>query len=277
MNNIKESITAQSQKASSSCLFGDSNILLADGRWKEIRYLRSGDVIVDRYLAPQRVIAVNFTYLGERPLYSFNGKKEPLFTPEHQFYTSLKPDSSTSVVSLKLLYDENPQMRGENVEEMGSGNTVALNFDRATGEIQEVKVFVKEHTEYGKETKVYFMLVTGDGSYIADRYVAKHEIPDFTKRPLTNVCMAKVIQVYVKLDDDKKFPVSHSSCTETVGYHAKKIKILWEIIAEIDIYPEGYYLIYFCIIVHILQPFIYVNGRTFFEFYIRGFGCQPRN
>jgi len=213
------------EESKNSCLFGDSKILLADGRWKEVRHLRSGDVIVDRYLAPQKVITVNFTYLGDpqkvitvnftylgdRPLYSFNGEKKPLFTPEHQFFTSSQPESRTSVVSLKLLYDENPQIRGEKVEAMDYASTTVLTLDGKTDEIQEVQVSVEEHTEYEEETKVYFLLVTGE----------------------------KVMRVYVKLDDDKKFPVSASSHSKTVNYHAMKIKTLWEFMAKMDIYPEG--------------------------------------
>ena len=234
---MEKEIEAIAKSSSSSCLLGDSQILLANGCWKEIRHLTSSDVIVDRYLSPQKVITVNFSYLGNRSLYSFNGEKKPLFTPEHQFFTSLHPDASTSVVSLKLLYEENPQMRGANVEAMIPTGTTVLKLDYTTGKIQQTKVSVEEHTGYNKETKVYFLLVTGDGSYIADGYASKHELPDFTKRPLTNACMAKVMQMYVKLDN--KFPVSFTSYTKIVEYHVKKIKMLWEFMIEMDVNLEG--------------------------------------
>ena len=209
--------------------------MLADYSEKNISDLSVDDYILSRYLQPQKVIGINFSYLQERNMYQF-GDDGPLFTADHQFYTVLdKP--ATIVVSLKVLLGENPQLDGEDIQEMKNGDTV-LKYDNLTQCIKEHEILLKEHKYYPPETKVYFVEVSGDGSYIAQNYVAKHELPDFRKFAYTNICFGKVLEIYKKLDKEKKFPVSLEGSLQ-IKNHVSKIKALWQCVTEFNVNMEG--------------------------------------
>ena len=218
-----------------SCLHGDTKILLADYSEKNVSDLRVDDYILNRYLQPQKVIGINFSYLQERNMYQF-GDDGPLFTADHQFYTVLDK-STTIVVSLKFLLGENPQLDGEDIQEIKNGDTV-LKYDTLTQCIKENEIFLKEHKYYPPETKVYFVEVSGDGSYIAQNYIAKHELPDFRKFPFTNICFKKVLEIYKKLHEEKKFSISLEGSLQ-IKKHVNNIKALWQCITEFNINMEG--------------------------------------
>ena len=209
--------------------------MLADYSEKKVSDLRVDDYILNRYLQPQKVIGVNYSYLQERSMYQF-ADDGPIFTPEHQFFTEL--DKSTTVVaSLKTLFNENPQLDGEDVKEMRNKETV-LKYDTLSQQIQEHEIFLVEHKNFSPETKVYFIEVGGEGSYIVNNYVAKHELPHFIKRPFTNLCYAKLLKIYKKLDERKKFSVSLEG-SKQIKKHVEKIKTLWEFIVEVKIDMQG--------------------------------------
>ena len=218
-----------------SCLHGNTKVLLANYTEKKVSELKLNDQILDRYLRPQKIIGLNCSYLQERSMYQLSDDG-PIFTPDHQFFTAL--DKSTTVVaSLKMLFNENPQLDGEDIKEMQNGETV-LRYDTLSQQIQEHKIFLVEHKNFLPETKVYFIEVGGEGSYIANNYVAKHELPHFIKRPFTNLCYAKVLQIYKKLDERKKFSVSLEG-SKQIKKHVEKIKTLWEFIVEFNIDMQG--------------------------------------
>ena len=92
-------------------------------------------------------------------------------------------DQNTSiVVNLESLFLENPQLVQENVRQMTS-ETKVLRYNGET--LEAVNVDLLEHSEYPPDTKVYFIEVEGDETYIVDNFVAKHELPNFAKWPLT--------------------------------------------------------------------------------------------
>ena len=223
------------KRTSESCLHENTKILLANKTMKKICEIKVNDQILDRYLQPQKVIGINYTYLQDRNMYQF-ANDGPLFTADHQFYTSM--DTSTTVVaSLEVLLKENPQLDGEDIKEMRNGDSV-LRYETLSQEMQHEEIFLKEYKSFETETKVYFMEVSGDGSYIADNYVAKHELPDFTKYPLTNICYAKVLQIYRKLDKERKFHVSLEG-SRLINNNVMKIKTLWKFIVEFDVDMQG--------------------------------------
>ena len=47
-----------------------------------------------------------------------------------------------------------------------------------------------------EDTKVYYMEVEGDGTYIVNNFVARHELPDFTKWPLTFMTLGMTAKVF---------------------------------------------------------------------------------
>ena len=61
-------------------------------------------------------------------------------------------------------------------------------------------------------TKVYFMITSGkDGSYIADNFVARHELPKYEDWPYTYATMALILNSHEielpmqSIEDDKRF------------------------------------------------------------------------
>ena len=218
-----------------SCLLGNTKVLLANYTEKNVSELKLNDQILDRYLQPQKIIGVNYSYLQERSMYQF-ADDGPIFTPEHQFFTELGK-STTVVASLKKLFNENPQLDGEDIKEMRNEETVLM-YNTLSQQIQEHEIFLVEHKNFSPETKVYFIEVSGEGSYIANNYVAKHELPHFIKRPFTNLCYAKVLQIYKKLNERKKFSVSLEG-SKQIKKHVEKIKTLWEFIVEFKIDMQG--------------------------------------
>ena len=51
------------------------------------------------------------------------------------------------------------------------------------------------------ETKVYFVLVEGEGGYVVDGFVARHELPDFERWPDTFACLVAVASDYASIDE----------------------------------------------------------------------------
>ena len=170
---------ANTDSGGGSCLLGKCCILMVDYKWVAIEKLTGGDTILDKNLQPVKVLATNHSFLGARRLFSF-GKTGPIFTGEHQFISSA---GSPVVVDRADLFNENPQLIEENVEEMYE-STKILAYEAGKG-VRPVDINLVEHNKYPSNTKVFFVEVEGDGTYIVDNYVAKHELPNFEKWPLT--------------------------------------------------------------------------------------------
>ena len=178
-----------------SCLLGDSHILMANYSVKPIQDIQTGEFILDAYLKPVQVIATNPTFLGDRKLYQFS-PNGPVFTPEHQFYSNLTT-GQIGVMSKQELYIENPQM-----EE----NDQVYEFDQLSNllQFQNGKVVQKDfqiipYKAMDPSTKVYFLITSGlDGSYIANNFVSKHELPDFEKWPMTYATLGNNILFSLK-------------------------------------------------------------------------------
>ena len=203
----KEEQDAQNKKGG-SCILGTCQVLLEDFTTKDVSAVKTGDIILDQNLQPVRVIGCNFTYLGNRSLYSFSDDG-PIFTGEHQFVSA---DGGTLVVDLQALHEENPQLKEEDVHEMNDYSRL-LQFKK-TGTFQFVNVSLTKHENYFEETKVYFIEVEGDGTYIVDNFVAKHEIPNLQKWPLTFLAIGLTVQKLNVPED------------ESYEYHSRDLALL---------------------------------------------------
>ena len=136
---------------------------------------------MDGNLKPVTVLAANSTFLGSRDLCQFNNNG-PIFTPEHQFYIDLSLGQVT-VVSRPALFIENPQLEERVIFEMHECPTV-LCFDGK--EVVKAPFELKNHGQLDPSTVVYFIITSGrDGSYIANGFVSRHELPDFQAWPMT--------------------------------------------------------------------------------------------
>ena len=228
-------IAAGAEMKAKSCLHSNTKILLANNTWKKISDLKPNEMILDKDLQPQRILGINYTYLQGRSLYRF-ADDGPLFTADHQFF-SLLGSATTAVASLRCLLQENPQLEGEDIIEMKDGGTV-LRYDVTSKKMEEIEMILTESRDFPLHEKVYFLEVAGDGSYVADNYVAKHELPDFTRRPFTNICFAQVLQIYSKSKERRKVSLSLEGFNSILK-HVKRIKALWEFIVEFGDQMKG--------------------------------------
>ena len=203
----KEEQDAQNKKGG-SCILGTCQILMDDFTTKDASAIKKGNIILDHNLKPVMVIGCNFTYLGNRSLYSF-GYNGPIFTGEHQFVSA---DGGTVVVDLNALYEENPQLKEEDVHQM-TEDTKVLQLQK-TKTFETVDVLVTKHENYDEETKVYFIEVEGDGTYIVDDFVAKHEMPNLRKWPLTFLAIGLTVQ-RLNVPDDLSY-----------DYHSRDLALL---------------------------------------------------
>ena len=171
---------------------------MEDFTTKSIESLQKGDIVLDVNLCPVKVLACNFTFLGKRELYSFGGNG-PVFTWEHQFISG---DRKTPVVvNLSALHQENPQLAEENVQEMNSSTKIMC---LKNGTITDESIVLGKHADLPPKTKVYFIEVEGNGTYIVDNYVAKHELPNFSKWPLTFLSIGLTAQ-RIGIPEDNSF------------------------------------------------------------------------
>ena len=172
-----------------SCLLGDTKILMADYSLKQIQDIQPGDLILDGNLKPVHVIATNPTFLGNRKLYKFS-PNGPVFTPEHQFYSNLTT-GQIGVMSKQELYIENPQMEeNDQVYELDQLSNL-LQFQN--GKVVQKDFQINSYKAMDPSTKVYFLITSGlDGSYIANNFVSKHELPDFDKWHMTYATLGNI-------------------------------------------------------------------------------------
>ena len=235
INNQNEQIAKSAKEKTRACLHGNTKILLANNTWKKISDLKPNEMIVDKDLQPQKILVINYTYLQGKSLYQF-ADDGPLFTADHQFFSSLG-STTTAVASLRYLLQGNPQLEGEDIIEMKNGGTV-LRYNVTLKKMEEAEIILTESKDFPLHEKVYFLEVTGDGSYVADNYIAKHELPDFRRRPFTNICFAQVLQIYNKTKEKKKVSLSLEGFNSILK-HVKRIKALWEFIVEFGDQMEG--------------------------------------
>ena len=79
-----------------------------------------------------------------------------------------------------------------------------------------------EYETMGPETKVYWLITTGkDGSYIADNFVARHEMPKFEEWPFTYATIGLVLNSsnlenlpMDSIEDDAKFEAISSQLAD---------------------------------------------------------------
>eukprot|EP00053_Salpingoeca_punica_P027088 m.22970 g.22970 ORF g.22970 m.22970 type:complete len:738 (+) comp9316_c0_seq1:1108-3321(+) len=190
--------TIDNSKKGGSCLLAGTPILCTSG-WRAVESISVGDTIVDHKGRSRRVISKGHTFLFFRPLWQL--QDGPVFTSDHLFHTS---NGAFAAANLNSLYRENPQMVEENVVAMSSPSVNVLRMSDSQDSLRDgglglqavsaaaMLQLYKPNVRLGPDTKVYFILVEGSGSYVAAKYVCQHEMPDVNKWPLTNLAVFAV-------------------------------------------------------------------------------------
>lgn len=173
----------------SSCLLGDTQILMRDDATKAISDIQSGEVILDGNLNPVTVKAVVTNHLYDRQLFEF--KNGPVFTDEHLFYADLEKDV-LAAASPEHLFEQVPQMKSWNIHPINDTKKL-LQFKN--GKVSPQTFDFHPYHKMDSNTPVYFLITSGkDGSYIANKFVARHELAKFEDWPFTYATMELVIQ-----------------------------------------------------------------------------------
>ena len=80
------------------------------------------------------------------------------------------------------------------------------------GTVKPLKFDYSEYQAMDPTTKVYWLITSGkDGSYIADNFVARHELPKYEDWPYTYATMALILNSHdielpmQSIEDDKRF------------------------------------------------------------------------
>jgi hypothetical protein len=168
------------------CLKQGTLVLMADKTERPIELLEFGDIILDHNLQPTRVTGVLQKFLGKDDFFGFDNETF-FFTDSHLLV------GSTSIGSVQLyvhdldkLVEENPLMVYLGVTAITS-ETKMLRFSPEAWDVSAERVTLfKERKKYPEGELVYIILVDSeDGTYIANGYVCRHEIPPLQYWPKT--------------------------------------------------------------------------------------------
>jgi hypothetical protein len=190
----REEVQAPPQQ-SSGCLKVGTLIQLSDGRKLPVETIRSGDMVLDINLKSCKVVGVNHMFMDGKRFYGFS-KNNCFFTGGHIFAHS-KSDEFF-VVSKRELLKDNPFIDDLKVVEVQPGQKIEalkINGDSETKTIvaETVTVF-EDEIEYDAAVPVYFLIVENEtGTYIANDYVCRHELPRFERWPNTLACLQKIV------------------------------------------------------------------------------------
>ena len=107
------------------------------------------------------------------------------------------------MASQEDLFKENPQLRERETSNLADLDKIPKLFDKDLRMTDDFSPC--EHHAGGPElppdTRVYFVIVEGEGSYIVDNFVARHELPDFDRWPDTFACLVAVVSDYASIDE----------------------------------------------------------------------------
>ena len=113
-------------------------------------------------------------------------------------------NGNTAVADPDALFNENPQLKERGASTLA--DHVALPRLDAKEISMSGEFSLCEHPgPHRRETRVYFVIVEGEGSYIVDRFVARHELPDFDSWPDTFACLVAVVSDYAAIDENLRY------------------------------------------------------------------------
>ncbi|CAL8067902.1 unnamed protein product [Orchesella dallaii] len=189
-HDLMKAIIMRPQPRGGSCLKAGTMIRMGNGTQKPVEQLKPGDILVDKDLMPATVLGVAHEFLLDQSFYGFDNTSF-FFTNSHLFVgpneNSLKfGESMLFAKSTDNLYHNNPLMRYLNVSDMVEDQKFKLfHFNEEQLDVKNVDV-VKDPIEHPSKTPVYFIQVDSpSGTYFANDFVCRHEIPPIEYWPNT--------------------------------------------------------------------------------------------
>jgi hypothetical protein len=155
-----------------TCFTGDTRVALADGEEKRIDLVRKGDLVLGRSGRPNRVIAIDQPFLGDRRLYALNGGS-PFITAEHPIMT----EAGWKAIDPEATAVENPlfvvgRLRVSDVLVGLKGCAVTAGspaMDESVEPVLEpISLVSLEARRADPGTPLYNLLVDGDHTYFAN-------------------------------------------------------------------------------------------------------------
>lgn len=182
----------EARRRRSSCLKEGTKILLVDKTEKPVELLKIGDVLLDKDLKPTRVLGVAYEFLLTQKFYGFDNETF-FFTDTHLFADDNGESLQLYTTSSTNLFAQNPLMEYLNISEFSNDNenerTRVLHYGSTSQSDKPIRreiTVYQEEKNYPIETPIYFIQVDSpSGTYFAEGYVCRHEIPPFEYWPNT--------------------------------------------------------------------------------------------
>ncbi|ODN01860.1 Reticulocyte-binding protein 2 a [Orchesella cincta] len=178
-----------------SCLKKGTKILLSDMTEKSVEELQVGDIVLDKDMNPTRVLGVAYEFLLDQKFYGFDNESF-FFTDSHMFVgPSSAGDISLYAKSTNRLFYNNPLLKYLNVNDMDKTERLPLFHRVGERQVSVENVFVTaDPVEYPIDTPIYFIQVDSPtGTYFANGYVCRHEIPPVEYWPNTMSILFKLM------------------------------------------------------------------------------------
>ncbi len=183
---------AASAGGGGSCLKAGTKILTWNGNEVPVENLQVADWIVGGDLNPTQVLGVSHEFILNQSFYGFDSNKDDcsFFTDTHLFSGGDK--STLYAADPGWLYANNPLMAFLDVQMMSASQRFIVNRvlrSNVSGDLEIVPTAVqlsKSTAPSPPGTLVYFLQVSNPvGTYFANGYMARHEIPPFHIWPRT--------------------------------------------------------------------------------------------
>ena len=224
----RDAAREENKLESGKCFTGDTLIFTPEGPIP-IATIQKDQLVLNKDGNAVRVVALVKVYaLGMFKLYGFAGTErghKPFFTSAHPF---LGPAGEILVVDLPSLFLSHPQLKHMDdgavcVKQMPPRDIQLLALSSDT--CLEVVTVSHLTSAVFKDEALYFLVVEGDGSYVANGFVTFMEMPNFSAWPKTFEIILGTVS-YFK-DNFKPFEVFDLDTEKSLRKLVYRIKHEW--------------------------------------------------
>ena len=121
-------------------------------------------------------------------------------------------------------------MEDWNIHDLSQSGQI-LKYNNGTVSLKNYEL-TKANVTTNETTKVYLMITSGmDGSYIADNFVARHELADFWAWPYTYVTIALALNA-TDVNNGTEIPDENFEDHKRMIRYAESLVAQWEIVID---------------------------------------------
>ena len=190
------------------CLVGESKILMKDNKYKEIKNIKNGDIILNENNKENKVMDISKNLIKkEEIIYGINNI-EPFFNESHPI---ISINNIVLSINPEKTLKETPE-RKNNIKKLEIGDTVFIN---------NKPVIIHKITKsiYPKDSYIYDLTLENmeNSNYIANNVLVGSQEPNYYKNP--NL----IINIVKTLLKEKDFDKNKNYTKDDLNYYAKKI------------------------------------------------------